>query len=55
MLVKGALQTVKETDIHENRNRSKYFSRWLTDRQSTANIHETKLTVVGELEGILLL
>jgi signal transduction histidine kinase len=49
MLVKGALQSVKETDIHENRIEVN-ISRMLTDMQSTANIHETKLTVIGELE-----
>ena len=49
MLVKGALQSVKETDIHENRIEVN-ISRMLKDMQSTANLHDTKLTVVGELK-----
>lgn len=48
MLVKGALQSVKETDIHENRI-DVNIPRMLQDMQSAANLHETKLTVVGEL------
>lgn len=49
MLVKGALQSVKETDIHENRVEVD-ISRMLTDMQNTANLHGIKLTVHGALQ-----
>ncbi|MCV2402111.1 ATP-binding protein [Marinomonas sp. C2222] len=48
MLVKGALQSVKDTDIHENRVEVN-ISRMLDDMQSSLNIQSKKLTVVGEL------
>ncbi|MBJ7536479.1 ATP-binding protein [Marinomonas transparens] len=48
MLVKGALQSVKETDIHENRIDINIV-RMLKDMQSTANLHSTTLSVQGEL------
>ncbi|ADZ93251.1 ATP-binding protein [Marinomonas mediterranea] len=49
MLVKGALQSVKETDIHENRVELD-LERLLKDIQSSANIHITKVQVFGQLQ-----
>lgn len=49
MLVKGALQSVKETDIHENRIEVN-ISRMLKDMQSTANITHKRLAIIGELK-----
>jgi len=49
MLVKGALQSVKETDIHENRIEVN-ISRMLKDMQSAVNINNERLTVIGELK-----
>ncbi|WP_325097333.1 ATP-binding protein [Marinomonas spartinae] len=48
MLVKGALQSVKETDIHENRVEINIL-RILRDIQSSVNSRETKVTISGEL------
>ncbi|TDO97565.1 ATP-binding protein [Marinomonas balearica] len=48
MLVKGALQSVKETDIHENRVELN-IERLLKDIQSSANIQGTKVQVSGTL------
>ncbi|MEL0612239.1 ATP-binding protein [Marinomonas arenicola] len=48
MLVKGALQSVKETDIHENRVELDIL-RMLKDMQSTANLSTEKLTISGQL------
>jgi len=49
MLVKGALQSVKETDIHENRVEVD-ISRMLKDMQVTANLHSIKIILKGELK-----
>ncbi|MEO9654253.1 ATP-binding protein [Marinomonas sp.] len=48
MLVKGALQSVKETDIHENRVEVNII-RMLKDMQCAANRDTLKLDVKGEL------
>lgn len=48
MLVKGALQSVKETDIHENRIELDVL-RMLKDIQSSANLSTQKITLQGEL------
>lgn len=50
MLVKGALQSVKETDIHENRVEVN-ITRMLDDIQSSANIRGIKITVNGALSS----
>ncbi|RDL44828.1 two-component sensor histidine kinase [Marinomonas piezotolerans] len=48
MLVKGALQSVKETDIHENRVEVNVM-RFLQDIQTSANQHQENVTLHGHL------
>ncbi|MDB4837551.1 ATP-binding protein [Marinomonas sp.] len=48
MLVKGALQSVKDTDIHENIVEVN-ISRMLNDMQSGLNLQNERLIVVGQL------
>ncbi|GAB3486652.1 ATP-binding protein [Marinomonas epiphytica] len=48
MLVKGALQSVKETDIHENRVQVD-IDRMLLDMQAVANLESPKVTLHGTL------
>ncbi|WP_133012558.1 ATP-binding protein [Marinomonas flavescens] len=50
MLVKGALQSVKETDIHENRVDLNIL-RMLEDMQSATNLSTVKLIISGHLNS----
>ncbi|MBM6550554.1 ATP-binding protein [Marinomonas ostreistagni] len=50
LLVKGAIQSVKETEIHENRVEIDIM-RFLKDNQQSANQGAQRLTVEGQLKG----